>query len=786
MELTRRQGSLLALAVLLAMALLLMVRLAAFGILDPWELTTADQARHIAAGDSVPLGGEPPLGRLLVAAGFGLFGVSEWAGRAPIALAGLFALAAIHWLVARFAGLRAGLYAVVIAGTTPLFLLNARQMLGETPAFLAEALVGLTAASAVFLPTRDPQAPASRRARATLLWLGALLASAVLAVLARGALVGVLPPLAAVAVAAGFSGMLRHVDPRRSGAAWAVTGAAVFVALAVAQEVALDAADYSAWLGGEPVGGDPPTFDVVLQELFHAFAPWTALLIPAMGRMLVPADGPEAHLRRVVVLWAAFAYGALTLFLARYGAATWVAIAPLAASVALLLRDVERSRERWWGAAVVSVLFVGLLIRDYDLFPGSPVGGLPIEQADVPDEFNPSSVWAALFGLFALATVLGLTSAPSPGRPDFRAPYRLLVAQWRKGWRFRPWLLLSALVAVALLGLGAIGLVAPDVLALTTIVRKWSGRLALMVLVLPVLIAAAQAAWWTAGRLARARALPVLAAGTLVGVYAGHGYLPDLSAHYSPRGIYDVYKQLAADGEPLGEYRVGNRAAAYYVKGELRELANQAELIDFLADEGERRWAVLPASELAAVDRQFRKRTGRHLYVADASSARTLLAANRPVEGHPNENVFAKYVLDEPPETDHPMDARYADKIELLGYDLELPREGYAGAGETITLRWYWKALQPVPGGWQVFVHIDGQGLRLTGDHDPVDGKYPVRLWEKGDLIVDEQELTVPTHFHPGNYQILVGFWRGNDRLEVVRGPEDGKNRVRAGVLRVR
>ncbi|MFW6088060.1 MAG: hypothetical protein ACODAG_12695, partial [Myxococcota bacterium] len=476
----------------------------------------------------------------------------------------------------------------------------------------------------------------------------------------------------------------------------------------------------------------------------------------------------------------------LTLYLARYGTATWVAIAPLAASVALLLRDVERSRERWWGAAVVAVLFVGLLVRDYDLFPGSPVGGLPIEQADVPDEFNPSSVWAALFGLFGLATVLSLTSASSPGRPDFRAPYRLLAAQWRKGWRFRPWLLLAGLAAAILLGAGAIVLLAPGALSLTTIVRKWAVRLASIAVVLPVAIAAAQAAWWAAGRLGRARALPVLAAGIVAGSYTGHGYLPELSAHYSPRGIYDVYKQFAADGEPLGEYRVGNRAAAYYVKGELRELANQGELIDFLTHDDERRWAVLPASELAAVNRGFRKRTGRHLYVADASSARTVLAANRAIEDHPNENVFAKYVLDEAPETDHPMDVRYADKIELLGYDLDLPHEGYVGAGETITLRWYWKALQPVPGGWQVFVHIDGQGQRVTGDHDPVDGKYPVRLWEKGDLIVDEQELTIPAHFRAGNYQILVGFWRGKDRLDVVEGPEDGDNRVRAGILRVR
>ncbi|MFW6050197.1 MAG: glycosyltransferase family 39 protein [Myxococcota bacterium] len=786
MERTRRQGRLLAVAVLAAAAALILMRLSAFGILDPWELSTADRARDIASGEAEPARGQPPLVSLLVAAGFALFGVSEWAGRLPIAVLGVLALGVIHWLVARFGGWRTGIYAVVVAATTPLFMLNARQMLGQTPAFLAEAAVGLTAASAVFLPTVDADAPRVRRVRATWAWLAGLGLAAGVAVLARGALIGVLPPLAAVAVAAGASGALTHPDVRRSGAAWAITAAAAFVALAVLQQVAVDAADYSAWLGGRPTGGDPPTFDVVLEDVFHAFAPWSALALPAFGWMLMPREGVEGHLRRVTVLWAAFSYGALTLYLSRYGIATWVAVAPVAAAVAFLLRDVERSERSWWPVAVLALLFVGLLVRDYGLYPGSPVHSLAIERASVPDELNPITAWGVAFGLFGAVILVSLGSTPATGRPDFRAPYRLLRAQWAKGWRFRPWLLGGAVVAVAILVLGIAGAVAPVELGLATIVRKWTGRLALLLALLPTLVAGAQGLWWAMGRIARARAVPVLLAGAVSGGYAAHGYLPALSAHYSPRGVYDVYARLAEDGEPLGEYRVGNRAATYYVKGELHELENEQALVRFLAQGDGRRWAVVPADELPALDRRFRQRAGRHLYVADATSARVVLAASRPVEGHPNENPFAEHVLDEAPDVQHPVGAVYAHKIELIGYDLELPRDGHVGAGERFTLRWYWRSIDRAPGGWKVFVHIDGFGLRILGDHEPVDGAYPVRLWEKGDVIVDEQELTVPAHFRPGDYRIMVGFWMGDDRLEVVEGPQGGDDRVRAGVLRVR
>jgi hypothetical protein len=76
--------------------------------------------------------------------------------------------------------------------------------------------------------------------------------------------------------------------------------------------------------------------------------------------------------------------------------------------------------------------------------------------------------------------------------------------------------------------------------------------------------------------------------------------------------------------------------------------------------------------------------------------------------------------------------------------------------------------------------------MRIHGDHDPVDGHYPVRMWDVGDVIVDRQRLEVPASYPGGDYTIYMGFYSGDTRLIVKDGPKDDANRVRAGVLRIR
>jgi hypothetical protein len=148
--------------------------------------------------------------------------------------------------------------------------------------------------------------------------------------------------------------------------------------------------------------------------------------------------------------------------------------------------------------------------------------------------------------------------------------------------------------------------------------------------------------------------------------------------------------------------------------------------------------------------------------------------------------VLARSVLDEAPEPQHRVGANYDDVVELIGYDLELPRGDSVGAGQHFRVTWYWRVLGKVPVGYEVFVHIDAHGLRLNGDHVPVAGVYPTQLWDEGDVIADSQELMVPANFRTGDYVIYVGLFSGSKRLEVKSGPNDGVDRVEAGTLPIR
>ncbi|HEY6879922.1 MAG TPA: hypothetical protein VI299_17975, partial [Polyangiales bacterium] len=97
------RGIAIAIAIVLACAVLL--RLSAYGIWDPWELSVADSARKLGEG---ALEQTATLTLWLVQGCFAMFGSREWAGRLPFALCGLGLLLTIALWVRRYAGSRVG------------------------------------------------------------------------------------------------------------------------------------------------------------------------------------------------------------------------------------------------------------------------------------------------------------------------------------------------------------------------------------------------------------------------------------------------------------------------------------------------------------------------------------------------------------------------------------------------------------------------------------------------------------------------------------------------------
>jgi hypothetical protein len=698
----------------------------------------------------------------------------------PLALAGLVTVLAAFALCSFVSDRRAALYAALIAASSPLFVLNARLMVGATPSFVLQgaiALFGLIAISERVLP--------HRRGGALFLVLGAT----ALSVRTDGALQGPLPPLLALTAGVLFDGRLR----KRPLEAGVLAFVAVAIAAITAREMAIDPATHSMWLGGGAQGGQPPSYDAALERLIHGFAPWSALLPLALARfVLVQPEASDLDEKAtdarlagtVLVVWIALGYAAQTLFLSRYGKeATYLPLVALACAVGLFLRDFERVPRGHWPIAVTAMLLALLLVRDYALYPIAPVHGLGLADFKAPEGFNPRAAWGAVLGLFSAVALLAF-GAPPQDELGLKTPYAFMKRSWQRGIGHKIWWLALAAVLFGLLAYGVMAWTGSGI-KLTTQARKWGQRLAFAPLLVPLAIAGLQLAVYAFGRLGTKRPWAVIAAGAVVGLYVTHGFMPKLSAHFSPRDVYETYNALAGKGEPLIEYRVGGRAAAYYARGDVQEVDSLAALLRKL-ESPKPVWAVIPSDELASIDRMFRRKAKRHLFGADLRSGRVMLVANQKVKGRKDENPLTSAVTNTAPKPQHRVHASFEGKIELIGYDLDLPHGDHVAAGESFGLTWYFRVVRAVPGDYKMFVHIDGEGQRIHGDHVPVNEQYPVRYWDEGDIIIDKQRLEVPGTFRPVPFTIYLGFFAGETRLEVTEGEEDDANRARAGVLRIR
>jgi hypothetical protein len=102
--------------------------------------------------------------------------------------------------------------------------------------------------------------------------------------------------------------------------------------------------------------------------------------------------------------------------------------------------------------------------------------------------------------------------------------------------------------------------------------------------------------------------------------------------------------------------------------------------------------------------------------------------------------------------------AEIGQDFRLLGYDLEPVQ---ARPGETVHLTLYWEAIHKPTGDYTVLTHLLDPGGQMRGqkDNQPQGGMYPTYLWDEGERIQDEYELTVAQDAPPGAYQIAVGMY---------------------------
>jgi hypothetical protein len=735
------------------------------GLWDPLELDLLD-ATHASKIDGAPLGP--------AATGFfdALFDEVHGAGRLPIAFFGLLT-AAVTFALARLAtDSRGASYAVLLLVGTPVLVLNSRLMLGDSPLVLAQAMVALGAFALVTVDLADR--------KRTALALAAFLGGALVSAFGAGILLGVMPGLLAAAVVSWIAPL--EIDPR---VRFGLSAFALACGAWIGVDVVRDAATYRATLGGAPRGDEPPAFHHAIEVAFHGLGPLAALAPLGAAWFFLERRVSKADLlARFAMLWVAFAYGASVLFEARYGITTFAAAPALAVLVALVLRARDERREGSRLAALIVALFVGLLIRDAMLFPESSFDSLSVKGLAIPDDVD-LRPFHALGGLVFLAVAVPVLTVRLDGElRSLGAPYRALRAHYRGSVKAKLQLLALAVAFLVMAALGLVGAIAPDALSIRSVVTRALGFAALALLALPAVIALAQLAYRGARRLGHVRHGSLALAAAASGLIFAFGTLPTLSRAFSPRDVFDALSAHRGEGEALFVYETAERSVHHYADEPITRAPSAVQLARSLEQEP-RVWALVPKAKLAELNRIYRVKREEHLIVVDDGNPLAYLVTNHPVAGLANKNPLEGVVSKHARPPTHPVGAKLKGGYELVGYEID----GDPGAlhpGERFTLRLVWHAAQKSTRAYEVFVHLDGPGGRVHGDHVPVDGLYPANLWEAGDYIIDEVVMRIPAHYAPGEYTFYVGLYQGSHRAAVLEGKKDNDDRIVAGAVEVR
>ncbi len=815
-------------------AIMLFPFLAKSGIWDPYELDTADLARRIAVrvfhGASLEIPGTvsvlPTLSDLKMgelpftsmALGFRAFGLHDWTGRLPLAIWGFLGVVALHELLARLIHRRAGLYAAIALVTMPLYFMQARTMLGDIVT-MASVTIGFVGFAGALLDDVGEDETSSL-GLARLAWFALGLVGIAAGFMSRGFLIGVAIPTLTVGLtwlalrgggeARGFS-LRDGFGVIALGLGLLALGLGI-VALAKARpEAPLSRALGFALLRKPPTDA---TFDIVVRQLGHALFPWSAFLPFAIGRLLrAPVEAEpravsrEIGVRAALLIGGAVAYGAFALLAPYSGALPFAGPAFLAGAAAIAIFDFERGAPPSRALALGTIVLGLVMLADMIHEPSIALAPFVIDRAQFPKSFEVESthrlelVFAIFAGLVALTWFEAQPRAPERNPRAWATSrfeqYRAALGELTSIWNGN---LLFGLVVVeaALVGLGAMIFIGKRAgWAAVSVIPKLGADFGLnlwwivpiLAALIPfVLLAARDAFRLVVDERRMSRASFTLVAALLAGGVQGFWYYPSLAAQLSPKEVFDAYARLHAGSEPLALLGVRGRAAAYYGGGEPPSFTEVSRGYTWLTEApNERRWMVVKSDDLPKLNSLYRLQFEKNLPVLDGRSSQILLVSNQ-LGGHVNESPLASIVLDTPPQPRNPIDAAFEDQLDVIGWevvdktgaivDSVVPATGYH-------LRIYYRVQHPIPGNWKAFLHIDGFQRRFNGDHTVVDGKYPMNLWLPGDVVVDDLDFQLEPNFTPGDYTVFFGFFSGETRFHVLRGPQQD-NRVVAGAIHVR
>jgi hypothetical protein len=654
---------------------------------------------------------------------------SDGGRRLPLAVLGLFTVLAAAGTAMRLAGARAGVVTAITLVAMPLCALQSRMLTSEIgtacgAALIVYGLVALgdlrragTGAAAIGLLALDAAVA-----------VAAVAAGAVLGFYGGGALLGLVAPIGAVAVAGGFGVPLIATVRRRAPAAvWTSALIAVVATLAALALLALLAHQiydlkpvypgltppparellgkaiiphgcYAPALGGvwRPEDDLRIIYDSAFEQIAYGTFPWGLLAPIAMMALVGSDDARRRRLGAISLAWAGAAWVASEVFLRKVGFTVYAGFPALAIAVGTWLDGMFAGRAR--GApgamppgarlvalfAVIGVLDLGKDLQSFaerltSLLVGNDAVPYPAQAHLL---WIPTRFWVLILGMM------------------IASGFAIALAAWRDG--DSPW------------------------------------------------------ARWLRG-LATAGAIAAIAATIVLGAFWTALWQPGLATHLSSKTMFETYRELAKPGDELIVMGDLGQAPFAYTTRPPQIAQDRTQIITALARPG-RVFAIAPQSELCTLHREV---AGKPYFVIDDRNQRSLLLSNR-LDGASDQNPLRTAIVHDEPR-DIPCRPKgkvvWDNRIQLLGWDV--PRSVLRGARFEITL--YYKILQPVGGTWRTLMHFDGPAGRAgNGDHEPIGGRCPTSTWQLGDYVIDRFTASAGGGAFPaGVYDVWTGFFTG-------------------------
>ncbi|HUQ02007.1 MAG TPA: hypothetical protein VM261_05890 [Kofleriaceae bacterium] len=751
------------------------------GLWEPQEMSVADEAAAradktyqapVAASTTCKSKQQADSPRSLTprAAAWGLhfFASSDGGARLPFALLGIVGMLAVFGTAWRLGSPRAGFFAGLVLCSFPMWALESRMLTSEIGVATGATLMayGMAALSR----------PITKRIELLALdLLGACVALGAGAWLAwhgGGVLLGLIPPLAAFAIAGAFGAPLavdalatvwaqidrrpvrpdepRWVNAANAAVSLAAGAAAIGLGIWLVYQIfdlgpltvgtrqvfgksILTSDCYSSALGGVWRQDDDlrATYDSLFEQAGFGMFPWAVIVPVALSALAIGACGDRRrHAGAVVLGWAAAAWLCAAVFNRKVGFALYPGFPACAIGVGIWLDAVLERRDELardnadrTGWATTPWVLIGLVMtagvivmsKDLSAFPERLTSLLVgNDQIKYPVNarflFLPMKVWLWVIGL-GVALPLTLSA-----------------------WLWRP-------------------------------TRTQLSPLATPALVVGLVFTALAGLYWT------------------------HGWHRGLSSNLSSKQVFQVYRDQRKAGEPLAIMGSMGNAPRYYAGGKTETIAGRDQLLEYLA-RPTRVFALVPASELCPIHSARTEQGG--YFVLDDTNARYMLFSNQLGKLR-DKNPLATAMTRTPPawlaKAGEKNLGTWDNQVQLVG--MRIPKKVVRGEKFTMTL--VFKVIAPIGGGWKVFVHIDGGGSRIIGDHDPLRGRCATNFWKVGDYVVDTFEVDAGNASFPTqNYDIWVGFFTGSNpnwRNMTVTGAPDGQkdnnNRVKVGQVRL-